>query len=377
MCDSSRERKQLDANGFDIHDSSLLLNSNGEQYDGVYTTDLLLDKSLSVIEEFSNKAKDNNEERLFLHISMAATHGGLSDEPQFKESELNSNELLLNISKKSQERGAFATMANNLDASLERIVSKLEVEGIYNDSLIIVISDNGGSSEDGSGSSNYPLRGGKFSYFNGGIMTNFVAIIPGEKRRGGEKEGSNQFNSLFTIADIFPTILDAVGGDISTLPKDLDGKSKYQAMNDVISYSKVKEAAEIIVTGVDTVVRCGAVYFGEYKLVVNGTCGGLGFGGWKPPNDADGSISRKPPVNEIGKDVLLFDLGFDPYEEHDLSSAGPKFEKIKNEMMKAFEERITEAPVDRQTTNRGCDLKLVDPSVNPKLGGSYGPWILE
>ena len=23
------------------------------------------------------------------------------------------------------------------------------------------------------------------------------------------------------------------------------------------------------------------------------------------------------------------------------------------------------------------DLNLVDPNVNPKLGGSYGPWILE
>ena len=56
-----------------------------------------------------------------------------------------------------------------MDEGISRIHEALQTANLLDDCLIVIMSDNGG--EVISGASNYPLRGEKFTYFNGGINT--------------------------------------------------------------------------------------------------------------------------------------------------------------------------------------------------------------
>ena len=53
-----------------------------------------------------------------------------------------------------------------LDAGVETIVSSLKESGLYDNSVIVFTTDNGGSVEH---TSNYPLRGQKEYLYEGGI----------------------------------------------------------------------------------------------------------------------------------------------------------------------------------------------------------------
>ena len=58
---------------------------------------------------------------------------------------------------------------------------------LYDDTLIVLHADNGGEiMTTFCGGNNYPLRGGKFSNFEGGIRVNAAVGGVGCRRRGGE-----------------------------------------------------------------------------------------------------------------------------------------------------------------------------------------------
>lgn len=57
----------------------------------------------------------------------------------------------------------------------------------------------------GTGTSNFPLRGGKHTLFEGGVRG--VALI----HAPGLLQGKTNYSSIFSIADFFPTLLSAAG----------------------------------------------------------------------------------------------------------------------------------------------------------------------
>ena len=80
---------------------------------------------------------------------------------------------------------------------------------MYDNTLIIFVSDNGGTIYELCGASNHPLRGGKVSRFEGGIRTNaFVSggFVP-ESRHGTKFEG------VISIADWYGTLAELAGVD--------------------------------------------------------------------------------------------------------------------------------------------------------------------
>ena len=61
-------------------------------------------------------------------------------------------------------------MVNLLDGIIGELVDKLKAKGLWENTLVIATADNGGTyllAE--SGSTNYPLRGGKYTFFEGGV----------------------------------------------------------------------------------------------------------------------------------------------------------------------------------------------------------------
>ena len=67
-----------------------------------------------------------------------------------------------------------------MDKTIGELVDYLEEEGWMENSIIALASDNGGCAT--AGGSNYPLRGMKHSYWEGGVK---VMLLMGEGGREG------------------------------------------------------------------------------------------------------------------------------------------------------------------------------------------------
>ena len=78
--------------------------------------------------------------------------------------------------------GRYQAMVKFMDDVIGNITATLTSKSMYDDTLIIFSSDNGGPSFAGShhlAANNYPLRGSKATDFEGGIRTvGCVPVIP-------------------------------------------------------------------------------------------------------------------------------------------------------------------------------------------------------
>jgi len=69
------------------------------------------------------------------------------------------------------QRRMYAALTNHLDTLLGQAVQALETRGMLNNTLIVMSSDNGGDDS----ANNWPLRGAKFSNWEGGIHVRVLA----------------------------------------------------------------------------------------------------------------------------------------------------------------------------------------------------------
>ncbi len=107
----------------------------------------------------------------------------------------------------------YATMIENLDTNIGKLLGTLQEMGIADQTLIVFTSDNGGLY-----GITYqpPLRAGKGSYYEGGIRVPFSFSWPGRINPGTSK-------TPITNLDIFPTILEVLG--LRTNDYQYDGNS--------------------------------------------------------------------------------------------------------------------------------------------------------
>ena len=112
----------------------------------------------------------------------------------------------------------YAAMHETLDENIGRLLQKLEDEGIEDNTVVILTSDNGGfinKYQEQVVTSNTPLRSGKGSLYEGGIRVPLIIYFPGVTQ-----EGSQSDQSVHT-ADFYPTILELVGLDGNKVLKQL------------------------------------------------------------------------------------------------------------------------------------------------------------
>ena len=187
----------------------------------------------------------------------------------------------------------FAAMTEDLDTGLGILLDKIDTLGLWANTYVIFLSDNGGRSSQPIGGSqkvprNFPLRGGKGSMYEGGIRVPFVVA--------GPSVNANSVSHVpVTGLDILPTLAD-LAGYRQKLPEMLDGGS----FKDVIlngGRGEVKRNVPYLIFhhAVDRRAQ-SAIREGNFKLVKT----------WKENR------------------LELFDLSKDLSEANDLSEAMPK-----------------------------------------------------
>jgi len=109
----------------------------------------------------------------------------------------------------TQNRRLLHAMVLYLDDVVGELVSALKQRSMWNDTLLVFLADNGGAVYEPGAGVNYPLKGGKYSDWEGGVKTNaFLSggFIP-ESKRG------TTFHGVVSVADWYATFAEFAGSD--------------------------------------------------------------------------------------------------------------------------------------------------------------------
>ena len=109
-------------------------------------------------------------------------------------------------------RQTFAAMTTAMDRNIKNVLDAIDQKGFRDNTLVIFHSDNGGAPKHGG--SNTPLRGNKFTTWEGGVRVVAMMRWPAMFVEG------RRFTSLTSYVDLLPTQLAAAGQPI---PDNLDG----------------------------------------------------------------------------------------------------------------------------------------------------------
>lgn len=268
-------------------------------------------------------------------------------------------------------RRRYAAMLSCLDEAINNVTLALKMYGFYNNSIIIYSSDNGGQPT--AGGSNWPLRGSKGTYWEGGIRAVGFVHSPLLKNKG------TVCKELVHITDWYPTLISLAEGQIDE-DIQLDGYDVWETISEGLRsprvdilhnidpiYTKAKNGSWAAGYGIWNTAIQSAIRVQHWKLLT----GNPGYSDWVPPQ----SFSNLGPNrwhNEritlsTGKSVWLFNITADPYERVDLSNRYPGV--VKQLLRRLSQFNKTAVPVRYPPK---------DPRSNPRLnGGVWGPWYKE
>lgn len=154
---------------------------------------------------------------------------------------------------KDENKRVYYAMISALDDAIAQILKKVKDEGLEENTLIVFASDNGGATYTHA-TTNAPLKGGKFSHFEGGIN------VPFALRWKGKVKAHTVYNQPIITLDIFTTIASAIG---AKLPSD----RTYDGVDLVNKVNKNEEAhASLFWRSGDA----KAIRKGDWKLVISG-----------------------------------------------------------------------------------------------------------
>ncbi|CAD5211875.1 unnamed protein product [Bursaphelenchus okinawaensis] len=280
---------------------------------GVYSTDLFTDKTMKVLDQHPKNVP------FFMFLSFQSVHAPLQAPAHYKK---RCSKLFYD-----PRRQLYCGMLASMDDAVGRVINYLKARGLYENTVIIFSSDNGGDTK--FGASNRPYKGEKNSIWEGGTKT--VTIFHSQKyiRQFSYK------HDLFHVVDWHPTLL-GIGG--ATLPTYGDGLNQWPLIlgkKDVIKRNQ-------FIYNINHPIS--ALRKGEFKLVYETK-----------------DIFRHDPTAR----AKLYKLTVDPLETTDLSK---KYPLVVSELINKLK--------DYAKKGRNSVRKPVDARGNPSRYSNvyYGEW---
>lgn len=229
-----------------------------------------------IAEEANAFIREHAEEPFFLYVPFLAPHTPFQATKAYYD-------RLTHI--EDRNKRVYNAMILQLDDAVGSIVRQLEELGLAENTIIFFLSDNGGAAYT-KATDNHPLKGGKFTNFEGGLNVPFMIRWDGKV-----KSGSN-FPYPVIAMDVFATALEAAGVD---LPHDrpMDGRS-------LLPFLSEEHAGP---------VHEGLFWRSGYSRAVR-------LGQWKLVTDLHSG------------NMALYDLNTDKNEQHDLHLQRPDVVKM-------------------------------------------------
>lgn len=331
-------------------------------YTGDYSTELFSERTVTIIKQH------NSNKPLFLYVALQAIHAPL----QVPERYLSPYGFI-----KDHNRQVYAGMVSAMDEAVGNITSALNESGLWENTVLVFSTDNGGQTL--FGGSNWPLRGRKCSLWEGGVRGVGFVASPLLNRPG------TVTRELIHISDWLPTLVALAGGTTNST-KPLDGFNVWNT----ISKGHASPRLELLhnidplykdlapCPGSDTkstlvntdsgnswphsgfnVSVHAAIRSSNWKLLT----GYPGCDIWFPQPDGNKSstLEREPL-----KPVMLFDIDKDPEERNELSAKFPAVVEYLLSRLNAYGKQAL--PIHFPDDDPKCD---------PGPGGAWGPWVMQ
>ncbi len=232
-----------------------------------YTTDRFNQEAVSFIER-------HRDEPFFLYFPHHAPHSPLQATKKYLDRY--KREDFAHLGEHAETRHIYAAMVSAIDDGVGMIRDTLRKHGLEENTLLLFISDNGGTGR--FAGSNTPLRDGKGTCSEGGIRVPWIASWPAKINPGQVS------SEVITMMDLWPTFRELAGGKDHWANKP-DGVD----INQALAGGKAPQR--------DLFWRFGdsrAMRRGQWKLLQNGDV-----------------------------PTQLYDLSSDRREQHDLAAAQP------------------------------------------------------
>ncbi|MEU9856605.1 arylsulfatase [Streptomyces sp. NPDC047974] len=193
-------------------DAERITYPENEGADVTYAGDLFTTEALDFIDR-------NHDRPFFLNLNYTTPHGPNevpSDAPYTDE----------NWPQPERNHAAQITWT---DGAIGKVLDRLELHGVANDTLVVFTSDNGPHALHGVEffDSNGPLRGTKFTVYEGGIRVPLIVRLPASLRSAGAPTAGSVLRQKVAVWDFLPTLSDVAGGET---PAGLDGISFLPAL---------------------------------------------------------------------------------------------------------------------------------------------------
>ena len=322
---------------------SLHATHNMTEYYGtdVHLTDAL---TLEALKTLDYPIKNNIP--FFLNLCHHGVHTPIQPDPRFVQKYIDAG--------LDKQAAAYASLIEGVDKSLGEVMAYLEEKGVADNTLIILLSDNGGESvvKERGGQmhmQNWPLREGKGSVYEGGIRVPMI-VCWGDKIAAGTR-----INTPVLAEDVYPTILEAAGIKHYKTAQRMDGQNILRLLTKG-SY----EAKRAVEQGKVTSQR------EQNRYVVSERISGI-----DPERDVLQHFphQRRPETNydidymtslrkgdwklvyrHRTQELELYNLADDLSEQYNLATEQPmKLREMAAEMTRSLKERDAQMPIVRAT----------------------------
>eukprot|EP00051_Salpingoeca_urceolata_P015673 m.204562 g.204562 ORF g.204562 m.204562 type:complete len:543 (-) comp18472_c1_seq5:132-1760(-) len=329
---------------------------------GVYSTSAFSQRAVDLVQAH------DGVKPLFVYLAFQAVHGPIEAPQEY----VDRNQHI-----PKGRRRTFAGMISCLDEGLRNISLALKDKGWWDDTAIIISTDNGGDTSQAVGGkcpplsycggtgNNWPLRGGKHTVWEGGVRGFAMLRHPLLSGAGGWR-----YPGLFHLVDWFRTVL-SMAGVTSTEPATakLDGVDQWPAL--LARNGSVYSRRQEVLLQLDP---WGIAYHGQQG---DGPKAALRQGPWKiivgPPGcpdavfrpEAPPPAKHKPSCSRLpASSVLLFHVESDPAETTNVAAQHP-------DIVAQLKARL----LHYNLTSVQPFYPDNDPKADPKLhDGLWEPW---
>eukprot|EP00928_Gymnodinium_smaydae_P069341 TRINITY_DN5277_c1_g1_i2.p1 TRINITY_DN5277_c1_g1~~TRINITY_DN5277_c1_g1_i2.p1 ORF type:complete len:514 (-),score=31.57 TRINITY_DN5277_c1_g1_i2:47-1588(-) len=314
---------------------------------GTYSAYLFAAEALRVIRQHDTSSP------MFMYLAFELTHTPLEAPDRF-----------VNLYSESifKRRRMGLAMISAVDEAIGNVTSLLKHRGMYDNTLIIFSSDNGGPEEH---EPNYPLRGHKGNDLEGGVRV--VAFVSGGFLPVSQR--NRDVKGFMHIADWYATFARLAGVD----PHDqraaaagLPGIDSLDMLDMILGVNQTSPRREVPLSGGPSGKGALIMYesgTGRHWKLIRSSQGSAYFPGPTTPN----GTASEPEELECNP-ACLFDLENDEVEHHDVSARHPT-------VLKKMLERAVELDKTYYQSAGSTQLDTAARSVaKSKYGGFWGPW---
>ena len=170
-----------------------------------HATDLFSDWACDYLHD---RKADTEKKPFFLYLAYNAPHVPIQPPEEYLKRVLEREPDI------NEKRAKLLALIEHLDDGVGRVLDTLMKTGFDKNTLVLFASDNGGQLS--AGAFNGPHRGAKGEMYEGGLKIAFLAKWPDRIEPGSQSDVQG------VLMDVFPTVLEAVGGRIDGRQHSVD-----------------------------------------------------------------------------------------------------------------------------------------------------------